>query len=178
MRLLNCPKQEALLEYISIRNELSFWETLPIRIHSKTCSSCKKSIHDIEERLHRYFTPEPEITPSLISIYSKLKADETLILKGWKLGNIAPPRRPIHAHAFAGGWLFRGGIIAGIAILVCLVTLGQFRETIPTSRPQFISQQVNLPVAQIRIEGKNRVQIHYLRPQLLHSVEFETTNTR
>jgi hypothetical protein len=46
--------------------------------------------------------------------------------------------------------------------------------------PVPVAANEHLPFAQIRVEDKdnNRVQVHYVQPELLQSVEFETTSAR
>jgi hypothetical protein len=105
--------------------------------------------------------------PSVIRVYSKLKHDETLILKGWKLSDapLAHARRLVLKD-----WLFRttvAGLIAALALWVAF----------PNEDTAQIQHQTRATLlAQIRYENKNGVQVRYVKPELLQSIEFETTN--
>ena len=61
----------------------------------------------IKTKWDAYFSPEPELTSSLIRVYSRLQNDETLILKGWKLSEQRPTKSLGH-RLLAEGWLFAG----------------------------------------------------------------------
>jgi hypothetical protein len=106
-------------------------------------------------------------------VYSRLQKDETLILKGWKIGEV-PPRKSVLKVLMKEGWAFRGAIGIGLAAAIVLVLHNQQMEKPPMA--QAMSRHV--PLAQIRVEGKNNVKVQYLRPELLQTVEFETTSAR
>lgn len=173
LRLLKCPKQDALLEYFSIPDEISFIKKTCTRMHLASCSECQERSKKIQSIWKSYFKPEPEITSSLLSVYSRLQRDETLILKGWKLGETKRPR-PLSGFLFNEGWLFRGAVSFGLFALLGFVVVSQMRGG-SSYAPQPIVAQAKAPLAQIRVEDKNTLKVHYLEPQLLQTIEFETT---
>jgi len=168
MPLLKSPQPEKLLQYLSIPEELSLFDKLHVRLHLFVSPSCRKAVADTQHKLDSFFTPEPDITSSLIRVYSKLKTDETLVLSGWKLGQLSNRRKSLKRFAFAEGWLFRGGVgaVAGLALFLA------FSQN---QKPSLDLKPRPLPLAQIRFEDQNKVQVHYVRPELLHTIEFETT---
>lgn len=168
---LNCPKSEDFLELVSIPEELSLISKLGLRAHLSFCSSCKSCFESTQLAWTNFLKPEPEITSSLLKVYSQLQNDETLILKGWKLGN-QKRTKELSGFLFNEGWLFRGGVFLSLGILVGVIafsTLSQKpleKEALPLG-----------PLAQIRQQEKNKVKVHYLQPELLHTIEFETTRS-
>lgn len=176
MRLLNCPKEEALLQWLSIRQDMPWRDRLSTQVHLKTCRDCRRKAGSIESRLEAAFSPQPDIASSLIRVYQRLQHDETLILKGWKIGEIsAHPRRT--RNWLATGWLFRGAVAVGLGSIAVLFVMAD-RGTTPSPLVQAKTGRSEIPFAQIRFEDKNRVQVHYIKPELVQSVEFETTGAR
>lgn len=179
--LLSCPKQEGLFEYVTIPGEMSMIKRLSTRAHLAMCGTCKSQSVAIQAKWNGLFQPEPELTSSLIKVYSRLKNDETLILKGWKLNEL-PHRRTLRSRLFKEGWFFRGAVSMSLASLVFAVVFMQVRAKDAADAPgeAFAHAQSGrgVPWAQIRVEDKNRVQVRYVRPELLQSMEFETVSTR
>ena len=173
MLRLKCPTQEGLLEYFTIAKELSLVQRTRTKVHLLYCSGCKEKLSVLHQSWERYFSPEPDLTASLMRVYSKLQKDETLILKGWKLGETTR-RRGADALLLNGGWLFRGGVSVGLAAIVMMVIMTQNNRTKSDAQ---IAQNHG-PYAQIRMEDKNSVKVHYLQPELLQTIEFETTRSR
>lgn len=171
MRLLKCLKQDALLEFHSIPQEMSAFKRTCVRTHLATCEDCRARFEKIQSMWQSYFKPEPDITSSLLSVYSRLQSDETLILKGWKLGE-AKRKKTMSGLLFNEGWLFRGAISTGLFGLVGFVVVSQTKTN---SLSQPVVAQNKAPLAQIRVEDKNTLKVHYLEPQLLQTIEFETT---
>jgi hypothetical protein len=177
---MKCPKQEALFEFISIPDELSRWERFRTQWHTRSCASCQEQMQAIRSTWESYFTPEPDVTSSMMRVYSRLQSDETLILKGWKLSEFRPARAPLRARA---NWAFRIGASFAAALLLVVFAAPQWRALHPVAdaaAPVPVAANEHLPFAQIRVEDKdnNRVQVHYVQPELLQSVEFETTSAR
>lgn len=173
MRLLKCLSQDCLLEYVSIPQEVSAWKKLHVRLHTVKCDACQNKLSSIRKNWDSYFAPETDITSSLLKVYSRLQTDETLILKGWKLGEFQR-RRDMNTALFKGGWLFRGAVSLGLAGLAVFVVLSQVSQN-KTIEPRSTIASNQLPLAQIRVEEKNTVKVHYLEPELLQTIEFETT---
>lgn len=170
-----CYKAESLLEYISLPEQVGMFQTFQIRRHLKGCADCRKIEVRVRSECAAYFAPEPEITTSLLRVYSKLQKDETLILKGWKLDTRqAPTTRQTLVN---GGWLFRGGLALASLVVVGLVVFnsGNNEDSDRLARRQ---QEPKPPMAQIRIEQPGRVKVHYVEPELLQTMEFETTSAR
>lgn len=167
---LNCPDQELLLEFITIPQEVALKNRLLLSLHLKTCKRCQEQSASVQRKWNSYFKPEPEITSSLIKVYSKLKQDETLILKGWKLGETESRAKK---SQLTSNWLFRGAIAASL-LLIFSIALFQSNNSTPELSASNDSQ---VPYAQIRLEEKNRVKVQYMKPELLQTVEFETSGT-
>ena len=172
---LSCPKQELLLEFVTIRGEVSLLNRMTIRAHKLGCNTCREKIQSITESWDAYFRPEPDITNSLIKVFSRLQQDETLILKGWKLSE-APRSRTIGDVLLREGWLFRGGVTAGLAVVVTLFVVNRFQpegvSSFPAGMP--LAETSKVPSAQIRFQDRNAVRVHYVQPELLQTIEFET----
>ena len=116
---------------------------------------------------------------SLLRVYSKLQNDETLVLKGWKLNDSAI-RQKHQQRAALPKWLFHGGVAVASLSIVLLAVSSRFS---PTENGKELHNAMNnlnnsLPYAQIRIEDRNRVKVHYVQPELLQTIEFETTGQR
>lgn len=173
MRLLKCPPPDALLEYHSVPQEISRFKRISTRIHLASCQSCRTRVEKIDSMWKSYFKPEPEITSSLLSVYSRLQSDQTLILKGWKLGD-TKRRKNLGGMLFNEGWLFRGAVSFGLFALLGFVVFSQIRTNSQSARQPLMAQN-KAPLAQIRVEDKNTLKVHYLEPQLLQTIEFETT---
>jgi len=150
--------------------------------HTKHCAGCQQQMSAIRSTWEGYFTPEPDITSSLMRVYSRLQSDETLILKGWKLSEFRAARA---SSVPSTAWAWRAGMAVAAAILLVIVGLNGGLPGMGPAHEEMLTASVNpasekLPFAQIRVEDKdnNRVQVHYLQPELLQSVEFETTSAR
>lgn len=184
MLLLKCPKPESLFEYVSIPNELSISEKAPRWLHLKSCPDCRDKVQVFRQRWESLFSPEPDITSSLLRVYSRLQRDETLVLKGWKLGDSRHQKRRAE-NAVVHDWAFRGAIAASLLGVLGFIGWTQLnsrelgKEVLNASGQLTIpGTSANVPFAQIRIEDKNRIKVHYVQPQLLQTMEFETTNAR
>ncbi len=173
MLFQKCPSKDSLLEYVSISTELSLWKRVSVRSHSVSCTHCREQIQNLQEMWANCLTPEPDVTTSVMRVFSRLQKDETLVLKGWKLDAVVR-RRSASTVLLNGGWLFRGGVSVGIAALVVFLLIGQLRGP-ADSVPMAVNNLSLVPLAKIRVEDKNRVQVHYVQPELLQSIEFETT---
>lgn len=170
MHYLKCPKQETLLELLTIPQELSFLNRLLLKLHTKGCLRCREVAESIQSSLTTYFNPEPDIASSLIRVYSRLQRDETLILSGWKLPEFSATKQQAwKRYLWSGGWLFRGAVLTGLGLLILVLIQ---KDPSPSKA---ILQRAEAPFAQVRFEDSNRVRVHYVRPELLHSIEFETT---
>lgn len=185
MLFLKCPKNEKILELVSIAKELPRFERMALGAHMRFCADCRKNAEVISERWKAFFQPEPDLTPSLLRVYSRLRQDETLVIKGWKLNDprlLAGRWRPL-VESRAKRWIVSGGLASAIAATLAVVIWTQV-----DSRPRMQAnnaaahltapQPSQIPFAQIRLQDKNRVQVHYVQPELLHTIEFETTNQR
>lgn len=179
MPLLSCPKDERLFELVSIPDEVSFVDRLQLKAHLVGCTGCQQKATAIRKNWETCFIPEPDITGSLMKIYSRLQKDETLILKGWKLS----PTRPMSPsmRLIKEGWLFRGAVATAAAAAFFIVPWSQFSgqkapDVMVYNHSASMGQKP--PLAQFRVENKNSIKVHYIEPELLQSIEFETTNTR
>lgn len=169
---LSCPNPDDFLALASVPEELSFWSQLFLKSHFKLCRSCKERFIHTQLTWENFFKPEPDITSSLLKVYSRLQADETLILKGWKLSNVKR-KKEVSGLLLNEGWLFRGGVFLGLGAIVGAVVFSSLNQK-PLSNEGF---PLKGPFAQIRLQEKNKVKVHYLQPELLHTIEFETTRT-
>ena len=160
-----CPNQENLLEFYTIPQELNFLRRLSIKFHLLSCTDCSERLNTLKSNWEQYFSPEPDITSSLMRVYSRLQKDETLILKGWKLREVRSPKN-VGGILINGGWLFRGAVSLALASVVLSVVINQQSDS-KTNAPS----NPNQPLAQIRQENKNGVTVHYLQPELLQTIE-------
>ncbi len=180
MSLRTCPKSEKLLEYVSCASEMPFSRRTGFRAHLAICGGCRERVTRLQSTWSNLLEPEPELTPSLLKVYGRLKTDETLILKGWKLEEVTH-ERSISRRIFSEGWFFRGSVaVTGLAAGIFLIRTQMYpavtpAPTAPTEMVR-VSAESRPPVAQIRIEKKNRVQVHYVQPELIESMEFETAS--
>jgi hypothetical protein len=172
MRRPNCPSQEELLEFHTIPQELALFQSIKMKQHLFFCEGCTEKLKTLKYNWEQYFSPEPDITSSLMRVYSRLQKDETLILKGWKL-NESRPQRNLSGTLIHGGWLFRGAISIVLAVIVISVAMTQ-----QNSVKEVTTASQTHPLAQIRLEDKNGVKVHYLQPELLQTIEFETTRSK
>jgi hypothetical protein len=186
MSFLKCPKNEAILEYVSIAKELPSLSRWSMATHFAVCADCRTRSEQLLKKWESFFQPEPDLTPSLLRVYSRLGKDETLVLKGWKLndsrilrGRWQWPLRTSHARHFVMG----GGAVALAAVLTMVIWMPtekssrvEMQNASAKMSPSFLNNST--PFAQIRLQEKNRVQVHYVQPELLHTIEFETTNQR
>jgi len=173
--LLKCPNSDALFEYVTIPTEMSFLRRTNMRTHTLLCPPCQQKIEAIRQKWDAYFTPEPDITASLIKIYGRLQRDETLVLKGWKLGGVQRPKS-LKESAIAQGWLFRGAVAAGLAAVAFVFVTPQVKSDRDLQLVASVPQAAQLPLARFRVEDKNSIKVHYIQPELLQSMEFETTS--
>lgn len=168
--LNKCLNSDLLLQYVSIPSELNWQTKFKTRWHLKKCSDCSAQFNKIQDTWNHYFTPEPDIAPSLIRVFAKLQRDETLILKGWKLSNIQskPSLKEVLVNR---GWLYYGAIASSFVGVISFFTLNQASMT-PVAQ-----NEKKAPVARIQFEEKNGVNVYYVKPELLHRVQFQTTRT-
>lgn len=157
---MHCPNSERLFEWISIASEMRLTARVRLWIHTRLCADCRLRLFHLKESWQSLLCPEPDVTASIIRVYSRLRRDETLILKGWKLGESSKKQTQ---------WLFRGAV--GLCALVIAFVLA-----LPNSVEETTPKQNDSPLAQIRYENKNRIQVRYVRPELLQSIEFETSS--
>lgn len=176
MQRPKCLKPETLLEYISLPEEFGRVKAFRVKLHLRRCADCQKVESQIRQQCDSYFAPQPEITSSLLRVYSRLQKDETLILKGWKL-DTARPQRSASQRLLAGGWLFRGSLAAASIVIVGVLTLSR-NNAEEDQRIAARRMEPKVPMAQIRIEQPGRVKVHYVEPELLQTMEFETTSAR
>lgn len=177
MRLSKCPDTQALFELVSMPRELSLARRTFLNTHNRFCADCRQKASALTERWAAVFAPEIDVTSSLLRVYSRLQRDETLVIKGWKLSET---RQASHAARAAQDWMFRGAVAFGaLAVAVWVVgpevfsTNGQ-KALMNASAPIQARSARSAPFAQIRTEDKNSIKVHYVQPELLHSVEFET----
>ena len=164
----HCPLPEQLLEFVSIADEISLARKLQVQFHLWRCDRCQTTLDSLQQQWKAALLPEMDTTRSLLSVYGRLQRDETLILKGWKLNTARRPTHKVSTHLLREGWVFRGLILTGLTIAVLSLV---FRVG-PVAQPL---RQERTPLAQIRIKEKDRVKVHYVEPELLQSMEFETT---
>ena len=169
--LRKCPNPEQILEFVTIPVELPRLQMWGFRAHVWKCKDCQSRVAQIRQTWAGYFKPQPEITSSLLKVYSRLQNDETLILKGWKLGESRVRPSPMQ-FLLKDGWLFRGAVSLGIGAVAGVLFYSQLTGASKES-PKLAT--VSAPLAQIRLQNKNTLQVHYLRPELVQSIEFETT---
>lgn len=167
--LLNCPNSDDFLELVSVPEELPLLQKRAMKSHLFFCSSCKEKFQSVQVAWQQFLKPNPEITSSLLKVYSRLQSDETLILKGWKLGSVKQ-KKSLTGYLLNEGWLFRGGLVASLFIVAGILA---FSSLMKNSKPTALPTPLT-PMAQIRFQDKNKVQIHFLQPELLHTIEFET----
>ena len=175
MRLLKCLKSEELLEYVSIYKELSLVSRVSTRVHVFSCKSCSQKREEIQAMWDSYLTPQPDITSSILSVYSRLQKDETLILKGWKLGETHARKDSWVDYFLKEGWIFRSAVSMGVAAVFAFVIATKLGFNQPSEVTLPNSSLPKSPLAQIRVQEKNRVKVHYMEPELLQTIEFETT---
>lgn len=194
MRFQNCPKNEQILEYVSIAKELSTFRLAKMKLHLKVCSECHGKYQVISDQWAKFFQPEPDMTSSLLRVYSRLQKDETLVLKGWKLndsrllnGRWQWPLRDSRVRSAMRNVSWAGGMVSAVAAAWAMVVWlpsykGDIQSTearmgLSNAAAQFtIPKPIHVPFAQIRVQDKNRVQVHYVQPELLQTIEFETTD--
>lgn len=172
MLFQKCPSSERLLEFVTIPMEISLYARASVKAHSYSCAHCQKQIQQIQKTWRSYFAPEPDIASSLLRVYSRLQKDETLILKGWKLGEMRKSPT-LSEWLFNRGWLFRGGVSIATATLLLLIVTAQMK-----TEPDNLMVKNSAPFAQIRFEDEKETKVHFVRPELLQSIEFETTSSK
>jgi hypothetical protein len=173
--LLSCPNTESLFEAISIPDEMSRVKRAAVHLHTLRCAACRERVSSLRAQWDAYFKPEPDITSSLMKVYSSLQNDETLILKGWKLSPARAERRTGISRA-QKGWLFGGGFSLALAAIFVVIGVTGVKLGHPDAAPVSPwTQAAKAPLAQIRFEDENRVKVQYVQPELLQSIEFETS---
>ena len=168
---LKCPKEDNFLQVVSVPDEISAVSKFFFKAHLAICSSCRLNFEKTQATWMSFLKPEPEITSSILKVYSRLQNDETLILKGWKLGK-SRKNQNLNGFLFQEGWLFRGSVFLGVGVIVAALVFSNL------SQKSIDKTQIGIgpvPFAQIRQQEKNKVKVHYLQPELLHTIEFETT---
>jgi len=182
MPFSGCPTRERLWALATIPGEMSFFERFPIRFHMRRCEGCQKVTAHLNGLWKSYFTPEPDITPSLMKVYRRLQNDETLILKGWKIGNFSQHRLDSWKSWMSQGWAFRGGVIALSLFAGLFVLFSPSPEgSIPVGSPVVAESQLKfskVPMAQIRFEDEKETRVRYVRPELIKTIEFETMGSQ
>jgi len=175
----SCPKEERLLELASVAAEMRRTERLRLKWHLSGCADCRTQVDELRMAFESYLAPEPDIATSLLRVYGKLQADQTLLLKGWKL-NETRQTTDWKSVLFNRGWLFRGGLaVAGLAVAWGVWFAPGSTNTAMAPLPQAPPDSIGAPPwAQIRIEDRNSVRVHFVRPELVHSSEFETVSGR
>jgi len=133
----------------------------------------------LSTKLNQFFAPEPDITSSLLNIYSRLQRDETLILKGWKLNDVKSHHKPAQAaEKNWSAWVFGSTAAVSVAaaglFFLNLPTGGELQKEMSNATARPLSDR-SVPFAQLRFEDKNRIKVQYVQPELLHTIEFETT---
>ncbi|MBY0369800.1 hypothetical protein K2X33_03880 [bacterium] len=171
----NCPKPESLLEVLSIPTEMGRLNRWKVQAHTLACKPCQQKMANLRQTWNSYFQPEPEIATSLLRVYSRLQQDETLVLKGWKLGEFRSPRIS-PARLFMRSWGFPTGIAVALGISAVIFSpafQAQEESLLAEAQPTR-----TLPRAAVRVREGNAVRVQYAQPKLLHSVEFETVSTQ
>ncbi len=174
MRRPSCPNSESLLELVSIPGEMSRWALLKTKAHLFRCVPCQGKLSHIRATWNSFIQPEPEVASSLMKVYARLQRDETLVLKGWKLGDIRG-LRPSNARLFFRSWAFPTGIAMALGLSVVFFSPA-FRPAEPMEDLASVTSP-NIPLSAIRTRDRNSVKVRYVRPQLLQSMEFETVST-
>ncbi len=170
--LQSCPSTERLLESISFPGERGFLSLARLKAHTFGCRSCKKNLNELRDTWKNTFQPEPEIATSLLRVYSRLQRDETLILKGWKLEDLLN-KRPSSSRLFLRTWAFPAGV--AFAAIVSVLWFSPYFGSQETEIAA--TKQSQVPLSSIRVRDGNAVRVHYVQPELLHSMEFETVST-
>jgi hypothetical protein len=164
------------LEGVSIPGELPFWSQFLLKTHVRFCASCERKQLSLKSTWESYFQPDPEVATSVLRVYSRLQKDETLILKGWKLGDFRSQKRSGNLHFFLRTWGFPTGIAAALGFFALFYSpafQSEGDKTQLASRPA-----LSVPPSQVRVRDKNSVKVHYVQPELIHSMEFETVSSR
>ncbi len=170
----SCPSTEQLLEGVSIPGELPFWSHLLLKAHVRFCEACERKQLSLKSTWESYFQPDPEVATSVLRVYSRLQKDETLILKGWKLGDFRSQKRNGNVHFFLRTWGFPTGIAAALGVSALFYSPAfQGQDDRLVSRPS-----PSVPLSQVRVREKNSVKVHYVQPELIHSMEFETVSSQ
>ena len=79
----------------------------------------------------------------------------------------------MHDFRYVGNSLQCGGVSIATATLVVVIVASQMR----TEQPDRLANNVT-PFAQIRFEDEKETKVHFVRPELLQSIEFETTSSK
>jgi hypothetical protein len=172
----SCPNTEQLLEGVSIPGELPFWSHFLLKTHVRFCAACEQKQLSLKSTWEAYFQPDPEVATSVLKVYSRLQKDETLILKGWKLGDFRNQKRDGNLHFFLRTWGFPTGIAAALGVSALFYSPAFQTENGKTQLASRTSSSV--PLSQVRVREKNSVKVHYVQPELIHSMEFETVSNQ
>ncbi|GEM_PF-1397335 len=186
--LLKRPSSEELFEFISIPQELSWLKRNKIALQIRLDSKLNAQVEKLRDTWTSYFKPEPDVMDSVMRVYSKLRSDETVILKGWKLCQAHAVVRPKRDYS-SWGVVGTAGVAAAVGAIVLFTGErgqggyeaangeGGLRTVQMMSAPIEI-KRTKAPLARIRTQDRNSVQVQYVQPELLQSIEFETTGTR
>lgn len=186
MFLMKRPDSEELFEFVSIPQEIPFFKRMKLALFIRFDGETRKQVEKLQATWASYFKPEPDVMDSVMRVYSKLRSDETVILKGFKLCDARPvvrQKREVSVFQILGA--------TSVAASVGALVLWTGQTSSPTmqlaeagmSNVQFMSAPIQLkkqdsPMARIRFQDRNTISVHYMQPELLQSIEFETTGTR
>lgn len=174
--LKNCPSKEKILEFSCFSGALSFFEKLSIKMHLFHCQKCKEKNAEAFSHWQNVFHLKNDFqTESLLNVYSRLQKDETLILKGWKLEN--PTFRGSERFALSKT-LNVGLAVITLVVISTFTFLGTNIFRTPNQVYSLKEAPRNTLQAKVKIKDRNRVQTHYLEPQLIRMVEFETMDQK
>lgn len=186
MQFRRPPSTDEIFRFVSIPDEMTFVQRAHLYVW-KTCNrDVRNQVTEIQSRWNACFHPEPDVTDSVMRVYSKLATDETLILKGFKIG--ASRARTSHRLDTNFGWFnWKVGVFGGVPIALFIVLFwtptmdrpepGDLALVTPVSSGTFQGiRNSDIPLARIRVQERNTVRVKYVQPELLQSVEFETTS--
>ncbi len=166
--LINCPKNEKILEFITIKESIPIFKKIAMCIHLMFCKVCSEKKKVFTKEWENLTEPSYDITKSLLRIFSRLQNDETLILQGWKLGKI--PRKRWVPFLISPRFVLVATFLLAIAIFVI------FKNG--TGKVYTLKSEDHLPYIKYRFQDKNKVTVHYIEPELIQTVEFETSSVR
>jgi len=168
--LFKCPSKDAWLEWVSTPQSISLLKKFYFRTKLTICSHCQETEASVKKLWMQFSEPEPDLTDSLIRVFHKLQKDETLVLKGWKLNE--PPlkkRAPVIPLRWVG---------VATAATMLFVSAWWLQSQQPVHKPIASRAFTTFPKAQIRRQENNTVKVHYIQPELVETLEFETDSNR